>query len=56
LKKLIEALKSKRLNCNAGSFQALGAIGNLFINKSRKFMHDPELGIRRKTSLGGSFD
>jgi hypothetical protein len=56
LKKKIEASKSKRLNCNDGSFQALGAIGNLSIDKSRKCMHDSELGVRRKTSSGESFD
>jgi hypothetical protein len=54
-KKLIEALKRKRLNCNDGFFQALGTIGNLSIDKSHKCMHDPELGIRRKASLGESF-
>ncbi len=49
-------MKSKRSNCNDGSFQALGAIDNLSIDKSCKCMHDPELGVRRKTSSGESFD
>jgi hypothetical protein len=33
LKKLIEALKSKGSNCNAGSSQVLGAFGNLSFDK-----------------------
>jgi hypothetical protein len=54
-KKLIEALKSKRLNCNDSSFQVLGAFGDLSFGKFRRFFHESELS-RWKSYSGKSLD
>jgi hypothetical protein len=54
-KKIIEALKSKGLNCNASSSQVLGAFGNLSFGKIRRCTYESELGSWRSCS-GKSFD
>jgi hypothetical protein len=51
----LESNDHERIECNAGSFEVLGAIGNLSFGKSFKCIHKSQLGSW-KTSSVQSFD
>jgi hypothetical protein len=52
---IIRSDEKKKIECNAGSFEILGAIGNLSFGKSFKCIHKSQLGSW-KSSSGQSFD
>jgi hypothetical protein len=52
---IIRSDEKKKIECNAGSFEILGAISNLSFGKSFKCIHKSQLGSW-KSSSGQSFD
>jgi hypothetical protein len=52
---IIRSDEKKKIECNAGSFEVLSAVGNLSFGKSFKCIHQSQLGSSKSRS-GQSFD